>query len=166
VSAFGLVGWFGVDFILKDGIPWPVEVNPRYTAAVEVYELALGRSLLNDHRRACGAAGDSLPSSQPGRNPHGPRIIGKLILYAPRTLTVPEIALDDSGSRDGFAVPAIADIPWPGTCFEAGEPVMTLYASGPDVPTCLEQLQQHRSLWMRKLGIVDGEVTMSGFPLP
>ena len=45
-SAFGLAGWFGVDFILRDGIPWPVEINPRYTASVEIHELASGRSLL------------------------------------------------------------------------------------------------------------------------
>ena len=42
--AFGLVGLFGVDLILRDGEPWPVEVNPRYTASVEVLELALGTS--------------------------------------------------------------------------------------------------------------------------
>ncbi len=52
-SAFGLAGWFGVDFILRDGIPWPVEVNPRYTASVEIYELASGRALLPLHRHVC-----------------------------------------------------------------------------------------------------------------
>ena len=52
-SEFALVGLFGVDFILRDDEPWPVEVNPRYTASVEVLELALGRSLLAEHLRAC-----------------------------------------------------------------------------------------------------------------
>ena len=37
---FGLVGWFGVDYVLHDGVPWPVEINPRYTASVEIHELA------------------------------------------------------------------------------------------------------------------------------
>ena len=52
-SAFALVGLFGVDYILHDDEPWPVEVNPRYTASVEVLELALGRSLLAEHICAC-----------------------------------------------------------------------------------------------------------------
>ena len=52
-SEFALVGLFGVDYILSDGEPWPVEVNPRYTASVEVLELAMRRSLLAEHLRAC-----------------------------------------------------------------------------------------------------------------
>ncbi len=38
--SFALVGIFGVDLVLRGGIPWPVEVNPRYTASVEVVERA------------------------------------------------------------------------------------------------------------------------------
>jgi predicted ATP-grasp superfamily ATP-dependent carboligase len=45
-----LRGLFGVDFMLRDGVPWPVEVNPRYTASVEVLEYALGLSALEWHR--------------------------------------------------------------------------------------------------------------------
>src|SRR5207249_9264748 len=37
-KAFRLRGLFGVDCVLRDGIPWPVEVNPRYPASVEVLE--------------------------------------------------------------------------------------------------------------------------------
>ena len=62
-SAFGLVGWFGVDYILRDGIPWPVEINPRYTASLEIHELASGRSLLPEHRHACEAS--TTPPARP-----------------------------------------------------------------------------------------------------
>ncbi len=58
VSALGLVGWFGVDYVLHDGNPWPVEINPRYTASIEIHELAAGRSLLALHRRACEGISD------------------------------------------------------------------------------------------------------------
>ena len=34
----GLRGVFGIDFILEGKTPVPVEVNPRYTASVEVLE--------------------------------------------------------------------------------------------------------------------------------
>ena len=74
-AAFELVGWFGVDYVLEGGIPWPVEVNPRYTASVEIHELAAGRPLLPEHRDACegimepardpGAEGESPPARSP-----------------------------------------------------------------------------------------------------
>ena len=65
-ASYRLVGLFGVDFILSDGQPWPVEINPRYTASVEVLELALRRSLLAEHRRACEAE-NAIDPSPPGR---------------------------------------------------------------------------------------------------
>jgi uncharacterized protein len=59
-SAFGLKGLFGVDLILKDEVPWPVEINPRYTASVEVLEWATGRALLEEHSRVFGGNGSPL----------------------------------------------------------------------------------------------------------
>lgn len=52
-NGFGLCGLFGVDFILRGSVPWPVEINPRYTASVEVLEYAHGISALDLHRTAC-----------------------------------------------------------------------------------------------------------------
>ena len=46
----GLRGLFGIDGVLRDGAFWPVEVNPRYTASVEVLEYATGL-------RACTCTG-------------------------------------------------------------------------------------------------------------
>ncbi len=37
-----LKGLFGVDGVLQNGTFWPVEINPRYTASVEVLEHAKG----------------------------------------------------------------------------------------------------------------------------
>ena len=37
---FGLVGLNGLDFIAHDGIPYPIEVNPRYSASMELVERA------------------------------------------------------------------------------------------------------------------------------
>ena len=56
--AGGLVGLFGVDFILDaDDVAWPVELNPRYTGSVEVLEHATGRAVMLDHAAAFGAGG-------------------------------------------------------------------------------------------------------------
>ena len=80
VGAFGLRGFFGVDFILQDDHPWPVEINPRYTASAEVLERGLACPLFDHHRAAFveGYQGDitaPLPRSE--------IVHGKAILFAP-----------------------------------------------------------------------------------
>ena len=96
-ASFGLIGLFGVDLILRDDVPWPVEVNPRYTASVEVLELALGRSLLADHARAC----DAEPTG-PVMAPVAlrPRFVGKLIVFAPTRCRFPGIAERTAAADD------------------------------------------------------------------
>jgi predicted ATP-grasp superfamily ATP-dependent carboligase len=153
--AFGLVGWFGVDYILLDGIPWPVEINPRYTASIEIHELASasGRPLLHEHRRACEGWPDPQdPDDRSGSRPRS--VIAKEILYAPRRVTVPELRTDDGESDDPFSRRSIADLPWPGTCFNAGEPVMTILAAGADVATCRGRLARLRRIWRQRLGFL------------
>ena len=63
-SASGLVGWFGIDYVLRDGEPWLVEVNPRYTASVEVHELATRRAFVSEHRLACEGGGVAAPGTR------------------------------------------------------------------------------------------------------
>jgi predicted ATP-grasp superfamily ATP-dependent carboligase len=151
-SAFGLVGWFGVDFILREGDPWPVEINPRYPASLEIYELASRQGLLTDHRRACERG------TPPGVNPRRAavpqrRVVAKLILCATRTFVAPEIAADEVESDDLFAVRPIADIPSPGTSFEPGDPVMTILAAAANRLDCWSRLSELEGIWMARLGM-------------
>ena len=44
-DAFALVGVNGVDFVARGGIPFPIEVNPRPTASMELAERAYGASV-------------------------------------------------------------------------------------------------------------------------
>ena len=41
---------------------------------------------------------------------------------------------------DPLAVRSMADVPWPGTCFNPGEPVMTLMAAGADLAECRSRM--------------------------
>ena len=84
-----------------------------------------------------------------------PRIIAKLIVYATADLTAPEIAFGDDTGNDPFAFRSIADVPWPGTRFAAGEPVMTLFARGENVADCRSQMSDLEKEWLRRLGAVD-----------
>jgi predicted ATP-grasp superfamily ATP-dependent carboligase len=142
------VGIFGVDYILQDDEPWLVEVNPRYTASVEVIELALGRSLLAEHRSACEAGGHLLDLGTMSHTARTvPRIVGKAILYAESNLVAPEIETAYYRQADPFAVPALADIPWPGMPIATGEPVMTVFATGEDAQTCEQRLEERLEFW-------------------
>ena len=44
----GVHGLFGIDYIW-DGQVWPIEINPRPTASVEVYQAVLQRNLWKEH---------------------------------------------------------------------------------------------------------------------
>ncbi|MGP0065418.1 MAG: ATP-grasp domain-containing protein [Isosphaeraceae bacterium] len=157
-SSFGLVGWFGVDYVLRDGIPWPVEVNPRYTASIEIHELATGRFLLDEHRRACEGVSDPEPEPGPATigNARAP-VIAKRILYARRRLVMPDVGEAEFASNP-FTVPSIADVPAAGSVIERGEPVMTVFATGPDAIACCAGMMRIERCWLYRLdGIGDDD---------
>lgn len=134
VNADGyLQGIFGIDFILHDEEVYLIEVNPRYTASVELLELAMGYSLLGLH---CQAFGRELVST--GRPPTS-RIYGKAICYASTNCVMPADNTWLPVTIDPWLLPTCADIPAAGTVFKTGEPVITLYAEG----------ENEREVWLR-----------------
>ncbi|MDR3635246.1 MAG: ATP-grasp domain-containing protein [Isosphaeraceae bacterium] len=150
-STFRLVGLFGVDFILRDSWPWVVEINPRYTASVEVLELATGRALLEEHVRACG--GRPNVTRRPGRTKDAV-FVGKRIVFADRPCRFPSIREDDLmiGRPEVEETPAVADIPQEGEPFQPGDPVLTVFARGTTVTDCFARLQKREQMWIDRLG--------------
>lgn len=123
---FALSGLFGVDAVTREGTVWVVEVNPRYTASVEVVESACDTALLPVHVTACQSGQLKISGAL---RPH--RRVGKAIIYAREPGRVPP-GLDTWVRRlntDG-ARPIVADIPASGTEFRAGEPLVTVLAYG------------------------------------
>jgi predicted ATP-grasp superfamily ATP-dependent carboligase len=153
-SAFGLVGWFGVDYVLHEGRPWPVEINPRYPASLEIHEVATGRALLAEHRAAC--EGVPAPIEALEEEPARSRVVARWIIYAPRRLVAPDPIARWAGMSEPDLIPTVADVPWPGTEFEAGDPVLTLLASGAGVGQCRANLLRLRRAWARRLELIEG----------
>ncbi len=123
---FGLVGLNGLDFIARDGVPFPIEVNPRYSASMELVERALPHvSLFRLHERACGGV---LPDDT-----EAPRhVAGKAVVFARQTVTI--------GDTSHWAADGVADIPHRGERIGRGHPICTVFAKGRDARECHEQL--------------------------
>jgi predicted ATP-grasp superfamily ATP-dependent carboligase len=124
---FGLVGLNGVDFIARAGVPWPIEVNPRYSASMELLERRGGTPLFELHADACMGR---LPEAPP-RPVRG--VLGKAVVFARRDVTLRET---HGWLRDA----AIADVPHPGERIPRGRPICTVFASGRNADTCLRAL--------------------------
>ena len=141
-NEFGLRGLFGIDLIVSSGVPWPVEINPRYSASVEVIESALGLNLIADHARAFGF---DVPTRQPA---HPDRFAAKLILFA----RFPGIVPTDWPWTDPTAArPTVADLPAPGTILSPGDPVLTVLARGASLASTVDRLRSRASVWRRRI---------------
>lgn len=119
---FGLVGVNGIDFIARHGVPYPIEVNPRYSASMELVERAHELSMFRVHADAC--RGELPPVPAPGT-----LMQGKAIVFARRA-----VVLGDTlpWTRREW----LADIPHPGERIGQGHPICTVYAEGSDEKTC------------------------------
>jgi predicted ATP-grasp superfamily ATP-dependent carboligase len=138
---FGLRGLFGVDCVLADGVPWPVEVNPRYTASVEVLEYATGHAALALHRHVFDGGTSAPPWAAPAAN----SVVGKAILFARADLTVPHQGPWQSMLERPVPVgtlPPFADVPEADQPIQAGAPILTCFARAASVSACLDDLKQ------------------------
>lgn len=137
-AAFGLRGLFGVDALESSQGIVPVEVNPRYTASVEVLERSLHWPTIAWHVVACRTR--CLPP--PARPPDAVRCSGKAIVHAVESCRWTGGEDASGGECDaGDAWPTLADVPPHGTCFRPGDPIVTVLAQGTAPADVLEQLR-------------------------
>jgi predicted ATP-grasp superfamily ATP-dependent carboligase len=152
-------GFFGVDLIRTGELSVPIEVNPRYTASVELYELACGVASMKWH-----ASCASVPSGGGKRNTHGkqpteftsPSVVGKAVYYAAKPIPFPASGpWDESLARctDVWRVPDFADIPEPGTVIEPGQPVLSLLVGTTSEAECVNQLKAKAADCDRLFGV-------------
>src|SRR5262249_42439256 len=100
-QAFGLVGVNGIDFVAREGIPFPLEVNPRWCASMELVERAYGLSVFGAHTSACQDG--TLPDFdvvRARRRAHA--AVGKAVVFARHDIAVTGTRAwwpDDAGDR-------------------------------------------------------------------
>jgi predicted ATP-grasp superfamily ATP-dependent carboligase len=152
VEFFGIRGIFGIDCVLHGNQPMVIEVNPRYTASVEVLEHALAVHAMEYHARAIEWPGR--PEVCEFRTREPTFTLGKAILFARESLSFPFISgrnclIESQPSLED--IPPCADIPAPDTVIERGQPMLSYFAQGALPDDCLEQLRNHAALLDRCL---------------
>jgi len=125
-AEFHLVGVFGVDVIVADDTAWTIEVNPRYTASIEILERCHGLRTLELHRAAC-VDGIVPPDNAWLDDPAG-SCWGKAIVFADADYIAPGEFADLAARSAASACPIFADIPFPGTTIAKGWPIATVFA--------------------------------------
>jgi predicted ATP-grasp superfamily ATP-dependent carboligase len=124
----------GFDFICDGDRTWLLEVNPRYTASAELLELVSGNSLLHP-----GVVAN--PRDGVTENETPSPFLGKQILYAERTIKVPDLTKVWKG-HDPWQIPDVADIPHPDSWIEASWPICTAMATGRSVDDVKSKLTE------------------------
>ncbi len=141
----GLGGLFGVDAVLDHtGTIWPVEVNPRYTASIEILERAghtpvfslIDPSLRHKVRQTNRTTGLNRDVPKP--------IHGKAIVFARRNVVVPDL-------YRYFEPDQVADVPRVGECVVAGKPICTLFTTGSTRDDCLKSLRHRAAVLYERL---------------
>ena len=127
---YGLTGVNGFDFILHRDQVWLTEVNPRYSASMELVERAYGLPIFRLHMEA--VVDGRLPPFKLESQLNGGEFFGKSILFCERDSTAPE-AFDFSGAD-------LRDIPPAGERLRQGNPLCTLLTGRKTYGETLDEL--------------------------
>ena len=147
-QSLGVKGWFQVDFILDAaGEAWVLEVNPRWSATMEIYERALGCSLLAEHLSAWGIEISAIDVNDRAAG----KVCWKEIVYAEEEVFWREghqakVDALNAAQLEACGWPLIADIPMGEQHFSRGMPIFSVIATGCSEEELLEQRRVGRAV--------------------
>ena len=131
VKELCLVGVNCIDFIAQGDVVVPIEINPRWSASMELVERAFGLSVFGAHAAACTVA--DLPSFDLSSVSGLAEVHGKAIVFARHDVTCAD-------TRAWLTDDTVRDVPHPGEHIPAGRPVCTVFATGSDEDACYANL--------------------------
>jgi predicted ATP-grasp superfamily ATP-dependent carboligase len=135
-AASGCLGSIGIDFVSGDRAV-AIEVNPRFQATLDTIEMATGINLFSAHVAACRGR-------LPARTPPARQVAERQILFADRDFSI-------QADPKRFH-PVIADIPWPGSFFEEGQAVVSVFGWGQDEHAAAAMLDKHIRMVSQHIG--------------
>lgn len=108
IELLNLKGSNGIDYVIRRGEPYLLEINPRFQGTLECVEMVTGLNIVESHIEACqGILPKNIPKSK------GYAV--KNILFAKHDFIMPEITIPD-----------VFDITKPGTVIRRGKPACTI----------------------------------------
>lgn len=158
---YGLKGLNGVDFILQGEDCWVIEVNPRYSASMELFERAYEFPMVKLHVLACRGDWQEVKRLVEGltieRTFCQPKCVWiKKVIYTKKS----KRALPTRGEWTDEQMQAWAcrmhdrglrDLPYPGDVIGARRPVATAIVSGASKAECVNKSDALSALMMRQL---------------
>jgi predicted ATP-grasp superfamily ATP-dependent carboligase len=130
---FGLIGLNGIDCVIKDEVPYAIEVNPRWCASMELVERQYGLSMFSAHAAAC--VDGTLPAFELARVRRIHSVVGKAIVFARKDVVAGE-------TRTWLGDETVRDVPKPGERLTRGQPICTVFAEGDSSEECLDALKR------------------------
>jgi predicted ATP-grasp superfamily ATP-dependent carboligase len=126
VDATGMIGINGVDFMLDGETPYVLEVNPRPTATIDLYDAEIPGGIFCAHLRAC--CGELPPIQETTKSR------AHAILYAAGAVRIP------------------LSMKWPQWCADLPQPGSTIAAGAPlcSVRACAASSEAARALAMAR----------------
>jgi predicted ATP-grasp superfamily ATP-dependent carboligase len=127
---YGLTGLNGLDFILSDHSVCLTEINPRYSASMELIEQAYRLPVFRLHVQA--VLEGRLPRFKLQTVLKRRRFFGKAILFAGKNAVAPDTR--------GWQARGIRDVPAWGEKLPRGGPICTILADGPTYRETFKEL--------------------------
>jgi predicted ATP-grasp superfamily ATP-dependent carboligase len=125
VKEFKLKGSCGLDFVVKNGSVYMMEVNPRPQATLELVEKVFNVNMFVLHENAVNGRLQSIPDPK--------RVWGKAIVYAEQDITMPD-------TTEWLYHEWIKDVPHAFEHIRKSNPVCTVLADGQNRNDCFEHL--------------------------
>ncbi|MGZ4992942.1 MAG: ATP-grasp domain-containing protein [Methylobacter sp.] len=137
VPVFKLKGLNSLDFVHADDCSYVLEINPRPSASMQLYD----QDLLQRHIQSCVGA-TSVAQSLSSRRLKSPLQSGYQIIYADHDLII----------SDQFEWPDwCMDLPKPGDMCRTGQPICSIIAHQNNLQSVVEQLLTKQQLIINKL---------------
>jgi uncharacterized protein len=133
---YGLVGVNGMDFILNGEQVFLTEVNPRYSASMELIERAYGLPVFHLHAQAL--LDGKIPEFRLETAFEDSRFFGKAILFAERDVIAPDTR--------SWIEKTLRDVPESGEKLQKGSPVCTVLTSEPTYDETLAELMRRAAI--------------------
>ncbi len=132
---FSVIGINTVDFIINEEGIWILELNPRWSASVELIEKSLGKRLFAYHLAACKGM-ELTQNIQQCKPPN--KFWGKRIVYAPAPSIIENLTM---AQLRRLYEEGVRDIPSMGTIIPKGQPLCTVLAEGVTDQNCNMRLK-------------------------